>query len=98
CAGHPPGEAAAPAGAWTSSQSVTRDVATSFSARALDAAGNASVQCASVTFYQDGTAPAKPTIDTVPSTTAAAPSNNTSPNVIGTAEAGPTNHVYRPPS
>lgn len=94
CAGNPLVEATAGAGAWTSTQTIPRDAATSFSARAVDAAGNASVPCASVTFYQDGTPPAAPTIATSPATSPAAPSGNNNPSVVGTAEAGATVRLY----
>jgi beta-mannanase len=72
--------------------SVANNTTTTFYATATDAAGNtSSCSSTSVTYVEDSTAPAAPTVS---STSPASPANDNSPEVIGSAEAGSTVKLY----
>src|SRR5206468_3902674 len=74
------------------SVSVADNTSTSFRATATDAAGNVSAcSSTSVTYVEDSTAPAAPTVS---STSPASPANNNAPKIIGSAEAGSTVKLY----
>ncbi|MDX6411096.1 MAG: hypothetical protein QOE91_612, partial [Gaiellaceae bacterium] len=72
--------------------SVGNNSTTTFYATATDAAGNPSpCSTSSVTYVEDSTAPALPTLTT---TSPASPASTNSLNVIGSAEAGSTVTLY----
>ena len=62
---------------------VGNDTTTSFRATATDAAGNTSTCSSPITYTEDSTAPAAPSLT---STNPASPANNNSPKLIGSAE------------
>src|SRR4029077_1809236 len=67
------------------------DSSTGFRATATDASGNTSACSAPITYVEDSTAPAPPTLsDTDPDS----PANDNSPQVKGSAEAGSTVSLY----
>src|SRR5262249_31715056 len=71
-----------------------------FYATATDASNNTS-SCSptSVTYVEDSAPPAEPTtLATSPATSPSSPSNDSSPEVSGTAEGGSTVKVYRAPT
>jgi hypothetical protein len=72
--------------------SVANDSTTTFHATATDAAGNtSSCSAGSITYVEDSTTPAAPTLtDTDPDS----PANDNSPEVKGTAESGSTVKLY----
>ena len=71
--------------------SVGNNTTTQFSATTTDTAGRTSACSNSLTYIEDSTPPAAPTITaTVP----ASPANNNSPKVKGTAAAGTTVKIY----
>ena len=70
--------------------SVTDNTTTTYYATATDAAGNTSACSAGVTYVEDSAAPAKPTLTATP----ASPSNDDTPALTGTAEAGSTVKLY----
>ena len=74
--------------------SVADNTTTQFRARATDAAGNTSACSNSLTYVEDSTPPAAPTIT---ATGPASPANNNSPKVKGTAAAG-TTVKFTPPA
>jgi hypothetical protein len=65
--------------------SVTGDATTQLSAKATDAAGNASACSSAASYTEDSTAPSAPSIS---GTDPASPANDNSPRVKGTAGAG----------
>jgi DNA-binding beta-propeller fold protein YncE len=72
---------------------VANDSTTTFRATAADAAGNASgCSTTSVTYVEDSTPPAAPSLT---ATTPASPANNNSPKIQGSAEAGSTVRLYK---
>ena len=92
CSGSPVAQGSA--GAFASpgiTVSVADNTTTQFRARATDAAGNNSGCSNSLTYVEDSTPPAAPTITT---TAPASPANNNSPKVKGTAAAGTTVKIY----
>jgi hypothetical protein len=86
------GTGTAPGGAFAIGVAVGDNTTTTFYGTATDAAGNTSA-CSgtSVTYVEDSTAPAKPTIT---GSDPASPATSTSPKVQGTAEAGSTVTLY----
>ena len=72
--------------------SVTANSSNSLSVLPLDALGNPGTCSSSVTYVHDDTAPAAPAIT---ATNPPSGSNNNSPLVIGTAEAGSTVEIFR---
>ncbi len=72
--------------------SVADDSSTSYHATATDAAGNVSdCSTSAVTYSEDSTKPAKPTLS---STAPASPANDNSPKILGSAESGSTVKLY----
>ncbi len=70
--------------------SVSDNTSTTYRVTATDAAGNTSVCSSGVGYVEDSAAPAKPTLTSTPSS----PSNDDSPSLTGSAEAGSTVKVY----
>jgi hypothetical protein len=80
--------------------SVANNSTTTFYATATDASNNTS-GCSSsfVTYVEDSIAPAEPTaLATSPATSPASPSNDSSPEVSGSADSGSTVKVYKAPT
>jgi hypothetical protein len=72
--------------------SVTDNTTTVFRATATDAAGNTSpCSSSSVSYIEDSTLPGAPTLT---GTSPVSPGNQTSPKIIGTADAGSTVKLY----
>src|SRR5205807_1703315 len=72
--------------------SVGDDSTTSFYATATDAAGNISAcSSSSVTYVEDSTPPAQPTLT---ATSPSSPANDNFPEILGSAEAGSTVKLY----
>ena len=70
---------------------VANDTSTTFTARAVDAAGNVSPCSSSFTYVEDSTAPSAPTVtDTDPNS----PASDSAPEVKGSAAAGSTVRLY----
>jgi alpha-tubulin suppressor-like RCC1 family protein len=89
CLGTPAATAtASPGGSFSIPRTVAADSTTSWAASATDAAGNVSGCSPAVTYVEDSTAPAAPTL--AAATTPASPSNDPAPLVSGLAEAGAT--------
>src|SRR5207248_1665869 len=76
------------------SLTAPRDATTSFYATATDAAGNTSPCSSGVSYSEDSTPPAAPTVLT---TNPTSPSNQTSLLITGQAEAGSTVRIYTTP-
>ena len=70
---------------------VADDSSTTFTATATDAAGNISACSSAVVYAEDSTPPSAPTIF---SSSPSSPSFNTSPKLLGFAEAGSTISIY----
>ncbi len=70
---------------------VLDDTTTALRATATDQAGNVSTCSTSISYQEDSTAPAAPTLG---STNPASPANNNAPRVIGSAEAGSSVTIY----
>jgi glucose/arabinose dehydrogenase len=71
---------------------VDGDTDTSLTATATDAAGNVSPCSSALTYVEDSTAPAAPSIT---ATSPASPANNNTPDVSGTAESGATVRIFK---
>ena len=71
--------------------SVADDSTTNLRATATDAAGNVSGCSTALTYVEDSTAPAAPTVT---ATDPASPANDNSPEVSGSAEAASTVRIY----
>lgn len=86
------GSAVASSGSFTASVAVLDDTTTTFYAKAVDAAGNASgCSGSNVTYVEDSTAPG---LATALATTPVSPANNNNPSVSGSAEANMTVQLY----
>jgi hypothetical protein len=71
---------------------VSKNSTTTYRATATDAAGNVSAcSSSSITYVEDSTAPAQPTLT---ATSPTSPANNNSPKIIGSAESGSTVTLY----
>ncbi|MDQ3935397.1 MAG: hypothetical protein M3340_12295, partial [Actinomycetota bacterium] len=71
--------------------SVPNDSTTTFRAKATNGAGDSSCSSTSITYVEDSTAPALPTLD---DTDPDSPANDNNPEVKGTAESGSTVNLY----
>jgi hypothetical protein len=90
CSGDPVGSSEATPD-FSIQTSVTSDATTVFRASATDAAGNVSSCSDSISYVEDSTAPAAPTItDADPDS----PANENNPKIKGTAEPGSTVRLY----
>jgi hypothetical protein len=74
---------------------VGSNTTTSLSAKALDAAGNASACSNNLSYTQDSTLPAAPTFT---GTSPVSPGNTTTPRVTGAADPGTTVKIYKAPT
>lgn len=92
CAGTPLATVTASStGAFSSVRTVPANTTASFTATATDAAGNVSVCSLAISYQHDGVAPAAPSLTGF---SPASPSNNASPTLSGTAEAGSTVRIF----
>ncbi|MGE3543974.1 MAG: Ig-like domain-containing protein, partial [Kofleriaceae bacterium] len=83
------------AGAFSMDITVSVNSVTNLSARATDAAGNASPCSGSINYVHDNMAPSPPTsLGTTPTS----PSGSTTPSVTGNAEAGSTVRIFTNPT
>ncbi|NTX41480.1 hypothetical protein HUA78_44330 [Myxococcus sp. CA033] len=79
-------------GAFSASVTVTANTTTSFSARAVDLAGNVSACATAISYVQDSVAPAVPVLTGFQPVS---PGNSLTPQVRGTAEKGGTVQVFK---
>jgi len=91
CTGTPVGNALAASFAAGITVSVADNTTTTFYANATNSWGASSCSSTSVSYTEDSTPPAKPSVT---STNPASPANNNAPKVIGSAEAGSTVKLY----
>lgn len=91
CTGTPVGNALAASFGSGITVSVTDNTTTTFYANATNSWGASSCSSTSVSYTEDSTPPAKPSVT---STSPASPANNNAPKVIGSAEAGSTVRLY----
>lgn len=83
------------AGTYSIGVTVTANTSTAFTAKAVDAASNASACSASITYVHDNMAPARPTgLASNP----VSPAGSTSPAITGMAEANATVYLYTNPT
>ena len=95
CSGSPTATGAATGGSFAIGVTVTANSSTPFTAKATDAAGNASPCSTSFTYIHDSIVPAAPT---GLATTPISPSSSNSPSITGSAEAGSTVRIFTNPS
>ena len=91
CTGTPVGNALAASFGSGITVSVADNTTTTFYANATNSWGASACSTTSVSYTEDSTPPAKPTLT---ATSPASPANNNSPKVIGSAEAGSTIKLY----
>ena len=91
CTGTPVATGTAAALASGITLTVGNNTTTSFRATATDAAGNTSTCSSPISYTEDSTAPAAPSLT---STNPASPANNNSPKLVGSAESGSTVKVF----
>jgi len=91
CTGTPVGNALAASFAAGIAVSVADNTTTTFYANATNSWGASSCSSTSVSYTEDSTPPAKPSVT---STNPASPANNNAPKVIGSAEVGSTVKLY----